>query len=254
MAAAHHSRPLLPLSPSLYKLTAITYLHSISNLRITVSMGREGQVVAILRGLKVRVPVLDRFLDANGIDKTYGDAPFYDKDPDEQTRFLRSKTGSQDTRTRIFVPYRIDFNHSDFAYVAYAWELTFAQKEILLNTQLPEQLPTGWERLKDEIMSFTTTADSEGWQAAGHGSIGLFIIVSDNRYVVPPSIEQRNRVSVPRPLILWPLATHITDPSVEQRPAHCDSCSATFEGFIDRQKHRRSVHGADEGNMPLPNE
>ncbi|KAL1866869.1 hypothetical protein Daus18300_006572 [Diaporthe australafricana] len=54
-------------------------------------MGGEGPTIAIIRGLKVRVAVLDRFLNANGVDETYGLAPFYNIDPDKQSRLLRSK-------------------------------------------------------------------------------------------------------------------------------------------------------------------
>lgn len=167
-------------------------------------MGREGHVTAILRGLKVRVHVLDKFLAANGVDETYAIAPFYHKDPDDQSRLLRSKIGTQNTRTRIFIPQRNDYNESNFAYVAYAWEMVFAQKEISLNTQLPEKPPAGWETLKNEIMVFSTTEDDVGWQVAGHGKVGLFIIVSDDRQFTPSSIEQRRRViSFPHPFILW---------------------------------------------------
>lgn len=67
----------------------------------------EDPTIAIVRALKVRVPVLDRFLDANGVDKTYGIAPFYDIDPDERSRLLRSKVGRGDTHIRIFVPEKI---------------------------------------------------------------------------------------------------------------------------------------------------
>ncbi|KAG8156941.1 hypothetical protein KVR01_013163 [Diaporthe batatas] len=41
-------------------------------------MGGEGPTIAIIRGLKVRVPVLDSFLRANKLDETHGMAPFYD--------------------------------------------------------------------------------------------------------------------------------------------------------------------------------
>lgn len=40
-------------------------------------MGGENPTIAIVRGLKVRVTVLDRFLAANGVDKTYGFASLH---------------------------------------------------------------------------------------------------------------------------------------------------------------------------------
>lgn len=64
-------------------------------------MGREGPTIAIIRGLKVRVSVLDRFLSANGVEETYGLAPFYDVNPDKQSQLLRFKVGGGDARTQI---------------------------------------------------------------------------------------------------------------------------------------------------------
>ncbi|KAG6368949.1 hypothetical protein INS49_003167 [Diaporthe citri] len=112
-------------------------------------MGGEGPTIAIIRGLKARVPVLDRFLNANGVDETYGLAPFYDVDPDKRSRLLRSKFGGGDTRTRIFVPSNLSHNETNFAYVAWAWEMIYAQKEILLDQQLPTNPPTGWAAVMD---------------------------------------------------------------------------------------------------------
>lgn len=161
-------------------------------------MGGEGPTIAIVRGLKVRVPVLDRFLDANGFDKTYGLAPFYDVDPDKQSRLLRSKVGGGDTRTRIFVPSKLSHTETKFAYVAWAWEMVYAQKEILLDQQLPTNPPTGWAAVKDEILSFSHDTDSNS-TAAGHGQTGLFIVVSDERPYFPPSFLQQTTVGSSSP-------------------------------------------------------
>lgn len=80
-------------------------------------MGGKNPTIAIIRGLKVRITVLDRFLVANGVDETYGIAPFYKVDPDEQSRLLRSKVGGGDTRTRAFVPSKHGHDETNFAYV-----------------------------------------------------------------------------------------------------------------------------------------
>ncbi|KAJ0106930.1 hypothetical protein J7T55_011025 [Diaporthe amygdali] len=191
-------------------------------------MGGEGPTIAIIRGLKVRVPVLDRFLNANGVDETYGLAPFYDIDPDQQSRLLRSKVGGGDTRTRIFVPSKLGRNETNFAYVAWAWEMVYAQKEILLDQHLPTNPPTGWAAMRDEILSFSHDTDSN-WNAAGHGKTGLFVVVSDERPYFPLSFLQQNTP-----------------------PIHCDQCEATFDLFRKRQEHRRLEHGIDEGSNPLP--
>jgi len=81
-------------------------------------MGGEGPTIAIIRGLKVRVPVLDRFLNANGVEETYGLPPLYNIDPDKQSRLLRSKAGGGGTRTRIFILSKLSHNETNFAYVA----------------------------------------------------------------------------------------------------------------------------------------
>lgn len=165
-------------------------------------MGGEDPTIAIIRGLKVRVPVLDRFLNANGVDETYGLAPFYDVDPDKQSRLLRSRVGGGDTRTRIFVPSKPSHNESNFAYVAWAWEMVYAQKEILLDQLLPTNPPSGWAAVKDEILSFSHDTDSN-WKDAGHGQTGLFIEVTDERPYFPPSFLQQTTVGSSSPVTAY---------------------------------------------------
>lgn len=80
----------------------------------------------ILRGFKVPIPVLDAFLVANGLDETFGLAPFETRDP--VSDFLRAKTGHP--KTRLIIPYRRSYSHSDFGYIACAWIMTFAQRGI----------------------------------------------------------------------------------------------------------------------------
>lgn len=48
-----------------------------------------------------------------------------------QSQLLRSEVGGGDTRTRIFVPLKLVHNKIEFAYMAHAWEIVLAQKEIL---------------------------------------------------------------------------------------------------------------------------
>lgn len=179
-------------------------------------MGGEGPTIAIVRGLKVRVPVLDRFLAANGVDETYGLAPFYGVDPDRRTKLLRCKIGGGDTRTRLFIPSKVGHDETNFAYVAWAREMVYAQKEILLDQQLPTNPPAGWEAVKDEILSFSHAIDFT-WSAAGHGRTGVFIVVSDERPYFPLSLEQLNTVSAH--LLLRPASTHSWRPANMLLPA-----------------------------------
>lgn len=88
----------------------------------------------------------------------------------------------------------MDHNESNFAYVAWAWDMVCAQKEIPLDHQIPTDPPTGWETVKNEILSFRHDNDST-CEAAGHGKTGLFIVVSDERRYFPLSLQQRNTAS-----------------------------------------------------------
>lgn len=90
-------------------------------------------------------------------------------------------------------PQKMDHNGSNFAYVAWAWDMVCAQKEVPLDHQLPTDPPTEWEAVKNEILSFRHDTDST-WEAAGHGNTGLFIVISDERRYFPLSLQQRTCV------------------------------------------------------------
>lgn len=149
----------------------------------------EGPLVAIIRGLKVHVRVLDKFLDSNGCHKTFGCAPFYNEDPDEFSILLRSKLSDHNTSTRLFIPWRTTHDRSKFGYIAWAYEMVYAQREVLLEENFPAEPPAGWDTLRDEILSFSTSEDAI-WKASGHGKTGLFVVVCDERSYYPPSTEQ----------------------------------------------------------------
>lgn len=72
--------------------------------------------------------------------------------------------------------------------------MVYAQKEVLLDQQLPIDPPMGWAAVKDEILSFSHNTDST-WKTAGHGKMGLFIIVSDEQPYRPESFLQQRTVS-----------------------------------------------------------
>lgn len=149
----------------------------------------EGPVVAIVRGLKVHIRVLDEFLDNNGCNTTHGFPPFYENDPDEFTTLLRSRLGGNGLRTRLFIPKREDHNNSKFGYIAWAYEMVYAQKEVCLDEDLPPNPPEGWESLKTDILSFSTSQDAK-LEASGHGKTGVFIIVCEERSYYPPSMDE----------------------------------------------------------------
>lgn len=109
----------------------------------------EDPSIAIIRGLKVHIQVLDRFFHDNGCHGTYGNPPFYDKDPDGFSTLLRSKLTSNNTKTRLFVPSKMNHNQTNFGYVAWAYERVYSQREILLEEHLPAEPPEGWGSLRD---------------------------------------------------------------------------------------------------------
>lgn len=150
----------------------------------------DGPLVAIIRGFKVYVRVLDKFFDSNGCHKTFGCPLFYEQDSDEFSALLRSKLSGQNTRTRFFIPWRTTHGRSNFGYIAWAYEMVYAQREVLLEENLPAEPPAGCDTLRDEILSFSTSED-EIWEASGHGKTGLFAVFCDERSYYPPSIEQR---------------------------------------------------------------
>lgn len=150
----------------------------------------EGPVVAIIRGLKVHIRVLDIFLYNNGCHNTKGYPPFYEEDPDEFSTLLRTRLRGNNARTRLFIPARTDHNQSKFGYIAWAYEMIYAQKEVCFEEDLPADPPEGWGALKNEILSFSTSEDAI-LEASGHGKTGVFVIVCEERSYTPPSIDQR---------------------------------------------------------------
>lgn len=156
----------------------------------------EGPLVAIIRGLKVHVRVLDKFFDSNGCHKTFGCPPLYNKDPDEFSTLLRSKLNGQNTIMRLFIPWRTAHGRSNFGYIAWAYEMVYMQKEVLLDKTLPVDPPEGWDTLRNKILSFGTSEDVI-LKASGHGKKGLFVVICNDRSYYPPSIEQRESRYIP---------------------------------------------------------
>lgn len=151
----------------------------------------EGPVVVIIRGLKVKIRVLDEFFYDNGCHTTSGYPPFYEEDPDEWSTLLRSRLGGNSKSTRLFIPARKDHDQSKFGYIAWTYEMVYAQKEVCLPEDLPIDPPEGWDSLKNEILSFGTSKDNRISEESGHGKTGVFIVVCEERSYTPPSIAQR---------------------------------------------------------------
>lgn len=87
---------------SLFKKHSTHHLLPLSTHILSSKMG-EGPTVAIVRGLKVHIRVLDNFFRSNGCHTTQGIPPFYNKDPVEFSTLLRSTPTVDNNGTRLFI-------------------------------------------------------------------------------------------------------------------------------------------------------
>jgi hypothetical protein len=139
-------------------------------------------VTAILRGFKVPVAALDRFLRANGVMETYGYAPFYHRDLDDASKLLRARVGDGGSKTRLFIPFRMGNGQSTFAYVAYAWVFVYAQRKLHPLEELPDKAPEGFAELRNEVMKFATgEIEGEQPQTQDEDVTSMFVTITDER-------------------------------------------------------------------------
>ncbi|KAI0433986.1 hypothetical protein F5Y09DRAFT_297439 [Xylaria sp. FL1042] len=184
--------------------------------------------ITLLRGFKVPVTVLDAFLRANNVDDTHGMSPLPDDDK-VISALLRNKMGTGAGNARVFIPHREAFSPATFAYVAFCWLHVFVQREVKLEDDLSETPPSGFVRLKDEILSFGDSTEARDSEANVPGAISLYVVYTDNRGWTPQ--------------VLYDCI---------KSPVHCDQCDAVFEDFSERQVRRIDTHGSSEGTNPLP--
>jgi hypothetical protein len=153
-------------------------------------------LTTILRGFKVPIAILDRFLEFNGVMQTWGYPPMYDRPPlpgsdrptlDPQSAFLRTKLAATNY-IRIFIPNSQGMDQSTHAYVAYAYVMVFSQRQIDLVAELPDQAPPGFAELRSEILGFAKEGEEGLLQVAGMQvregqdlTSFLFVVVTDER-------------------------------------------------------------------------
>jgi hypothetical protein len=137
-------------------------------------------LITALRGFKVPVSILDRYLEAHGVEPTYGYPPFYYNTTwdgqshhyhtelqDDGSKFLRAKVDAiagSPTNTRIFVPQAEGQPRSTHAYVAYAWVMVYAQRRLDLAEELPNRAPPGFAGLRSEILGYADGGELETLQ------------------------------------------------------------------------------------------
>lgn len=173
----------------------------------------------ILRGFKVSVAVLDAFLAANSVYETYGTPPFYQDHPDKDpisvllyTKITAVGGTANKEKFRVIIPSREGHNKSNVAYVTYAWVTVYAHRELQLDDDLPMEVPTGFEELRKEILSFSDgIADSD--KIADEGRMGLFVVYTHDirGLYIPKEFLERAKVSptlfsfssFPSPSNLW---------------------------------------------------
>jgi hypothetical protein len=148
-------------------------------------------LTTVLRGFKIPVAILDRFLEANRVEPTGGYPPYYNRSElDAGSIFLRAKVDATagHTRTRIFMPQREGQSHATYAYVAYAWVMVDAQYKLDLLEDLPDRAPPGFAELRNELLGYADGGEEETFQVKrldegpGDPTAALFVVVNDERY------------------------------------------------------------------------
>jgi len=215
----------------------------------------------ILRGFKVSAAVLDAFLAANGVDKTYGTPPFYQDHPDKDriSMLLHSKVSqtyadADRNSFRVMIPSREGHSDSTVAYVTYAWVTIYAHRELDMDEDLPIRVPPGFEDLRREVLSFCGSVPDQD-KLPDEGRMGLYAVYTYEirGLYTPQEFYERAKVC------FGPFSdlVHRLSSSFAQIPQYCDQCDAVFDNsyraFAERQVHRIQVHGSKEGTSPLPN-
>ncbi len=150
-------------------------------------------LVTALRGFKIPLAILDRFLEANGVEPTYGNPPFYDRsEPEPGSKSLRNKLHATagENKTQIFIPELRGEQESTYAYVAYAWVMIYAQRQLEPADELPDQAPPGFAELRAEVLGHANWKDDVETlqvkrleEGGGDPAAGMFVIVADRKLV-----------------------------------------------------------------------
>ncbi|VBB80891.1 Putative protein of unknown function [Podospora comata] len=141
----------------------------------------------IIRGFRLSVATLDAFLSANNVDETYGTPPFYehhleDKDPISKLLFFKIShfdPNADKNKFRVLIPSIEGMGRAKTAYVAYAWAAVRAHREVKMDEDLPEEIPKGFEELRQEILSYSGKGDvEEEDEVQEEGKMGIYLVVT----------------------------------------------------------------------------
>lgn len=159
--------------------------------------------ITALRGFRVRLSTLDKFLVANG--KAHGAengfAPLYDFDkpegPDEISAILRAKAGGGSGILYV-VPAAEGHDVTPYVYVAYQYRHVYSQLRITPHDPPEQPIPAEFEQLRQEILSYRENAGDGSSQGNDQedGAMGLYIVYTEDRSAPdPPELRERYKVS-----------------------------------------------------------
>ncbi|KAH6842965.1 hypothetical protein B0I37DRAFT_383312 [Chaetomium sp. MPI-CAGE-AT-0009] len=208
-------------------------------------------LITLLRGFKVPIAVLDRFLVAHGVEETYSIAPRLEPGPlapplDPQSAFLRARLAAAGTAStssppraaldgvRLFIPNRRGQADPTYAYVSHAFVMVFSQRHVDLAAELPERAPPGFAALRRDVLACASGADEAAGLLRAAGMVGdaeseLFVLFTEDRE--------------------FPLKR----PFVRESDLRCELCAGQFETWSALQVHRVEAHGVTVDN-PLPDD
>lgn len=109
-------------------------------------------LITLLRGFKVPIAVLDRFLASHGVEQTERIPPhlfqrsdFPTVPPlDPQSALFRARLSASNSdldpasleAVRLFIPYRRGWARSTYGYIAYSFIMVLGQRHVELDTEL----------------------------------------------------------------------------------------------------------------------
>ena len=172
-------------------------------------------LITLLRGFKVPIAVLDRFLESHGVEATERIPPhlfrhcdFPTVPPlDPQSVFLRARLAVSNPdpasleAVRLFIPQRRGWPRSMYGYVAYAFVMVLGQRHVELATELPEQAPPGFAELRRDILACAVAGeDEDALHVAGMQSENGFFAVLTEEREFPLERPYMKAVSSLRPL------------------------------------------------------
>lgn len=146
--------------------------------------------VTVLRGFQVSVSTLDAFLAANNLFETHGIPPYHPRHPDRVSELLFSKMGGAGDKNnhRLKIPQRMGHSCADTAYITCRWLMVFAQLE-LRDSNLSSEVPTAFNGLRDEVLSFSKTPNDQA-----DGKMGLYVVFTEENNYTPEEVLRRNLI------------------------------------------------------------